>query len=167
MSISATRLPLASNTQGWRFGEGLLSLSAQRGVALNVLLLATAWGPRHGGINAFNRGVAVGLVRALSGRGRVFCGVPECDGDSIANALGHGVSLVPIGRIPVHEIDVDAWVASIKGALDGDVRIDVFVGHDVITGDAANAAARALGGKSAFIHHMHYEDYLGSAVARR
>lgn len=128
---------------------------------MNVLLFATAWGARHGGVNAFNRGVAIGLVRAMSGGGQVFCAVPECDGAAITNALEEGVRLVSIGQIPVGEIDLSAWAASITGVLDGAVEIDVFVGHDVITGDAANAAAKALGRKSAFIHHMHYEDYLG------
>ena len=39
----------------------------------NILLLATAWGPKHGGINAFNMDFAQGLVTYLHDAGRVFC----------------------------------------------------------------------------------------------
>ena len=41
----------------------------------NFLLLATAWGPKFGGINAFNTDFAKGLAAHLGADGRVFCAV--------------------------------------------------------------------------------------------
>ena len=46
----------------------------------NFMLLATAWGARHGGINAFNRDFAVGLATALGTDGTVFCAVISSSG---------------------------------------------------------------------------------------
>ena len=39
----------------------------------NFILLATAWGPKYGGINAFNMDFAVGLASFLGKNGQVFC----------------------------------------------------------------------------------------------
>jgi len=47
----------------------------------NFMLLATAWGPKHGGINAFNADFAIALAEVVGPDGKVFCsGVPAIDG---------------------------------------------------------------------------------------
>jgi hypothetical protein len=64
----------------------------------NILLLATASGPKHGGINAFNMDFAVALAGVLKPSGQVFCAVLDASPEERENAESKGVTLVPIGK---------------------------------------------------------------------
>ncbi|HEY5869684.1 MAG TPA: hypothetical protein VI542_29660, partial [Candidatus Tectomicrobia bacterium] len=66
----------------------------------NFLLLATAWGPKHGGINAFNMDFAQGLATYLQGVGRVFCAVLDASHADLTDAAARGVTLLSIARSP-------------------------------------------------------------------
>jgi hypothetical protein len=66
----------------------------------NILLLATAWGPKHGGINAFNMDFAQGLVTYLHGTGRVFCVVLDASHADLADAAARGATLLSMERSP-------------------------------------------------------------------
>ena len=64
----------------------------------NFMLLATAWGPKHGGINAFNMDFAYGLATHLKGTGTVFCAVLSASRDDHIDAEKHGIKLIPINK---------------------------------------------------------------------
>lgn len=130
---------------------------------INFVLMATAWGPRHGGINAFNRDFSVGLAAALGNRGRVFCAVLDPKDSDHADAESGNVTLIPIvGKNASDQFDT-AWTFEIVHWLkkNGSVtEIAWWVGHDVTSGAAALAGPEAgLGGRPALIHHMSYINY--------
>ena len=130
---------------------------------LNFMLLATAWGPKHGGINAFNMDFAIGLAEHLKGQGKVFCSVfrPPCE--DIKKARERGVHLLSIDR-PIDSAAYDkSWALDVSRKFaqkyPGE-KIDWWVGHDVITGWAAVEGPDVTGtGQSAVIMHMNYSDY--------
>lgn len=132
---------------------------------INFVLMATAWGPRHGGINAFNRDFSVGLAAALGSRGRVFCAVLDPKDSDHADAKSGSVTLIPIvGKKASDQFDT-AWTYEIVNWLKRHASapaISWWVGHDVTSGAAALAGSDAgLGGRPALIHHMSYIAYQG------
>lgn len=62
----------------------------------NFLLLATAWGPRHGGVNAFNHDFAIGLSEALGDSATVYCAVLRPTADDHKAASKHHVILIGV-----------------------------------------------------------------------
>ena len=83
----------------------------------NILLLATAWGPKHGGINAFNMDFAVALASYLKPSGRVFCAVLDASREDCERAQASGVTLVPLGKpidTPCYDED---WAHRIRRRL--------------------------------------------------
>ena len=59
----------------------------------NFVLLATAWGPKYGGINAFNMDFASGLACYLGDSGQVFCAVFRPTAEDCETARAKGVHL--------------------------------------------------------------------------
>lgn len=81
-------------------------------VKINVL--ATAFGPRHGGVNAFN----AKLCGALAAHGAtVTCIVPTADLEAREAAQGMGVKLIFTGT---SELSLDAVTAALSAADAGD-----------------------------------------------
>ncbi len=64
----------------------------------NFLLLATAWGPKFGGINAFNMDFAIGLAKHLGKEGKVFCAAFRPSREDFESASSGGVHLLGIDR---------------------------------------------------------------------
>jgi hypothetical protein len=127
----------------------------------NILLLATAWGPKHGGINAFNMDFAAGLAAYLKPSGSVFCAVLDASREDCEHAHTLGVTLVPIGRdIETPSYD-EAWAHTVRERVPPKISIDWWVGHDVTSAAAAlKGPLVADGGRSAVIMHMNYADYM-------
>jgi hypothetical protein len=67
-----------------------------------LYLLSNAWGPKAGGINAFNTDFARALGRALGDRIPVACIVLEAEDTDITDAARSGVKLFHIGKSPTH-----------------------------------------------------------------
>ena len=131
----------------------------------NIMLLATAWGPKHGGINAFNMDFAIALAEYLWNRGKVFCAVLGESREDRIEAQEHGVYLVPIDK-PADSPHYDnTWAYEVVKTLRQEhpgERIDWWVGHDVISGAAAvEGPLLEKGSQAAVILHMSYRDYLG------
>jgi hypothetical protein len=125
------------------------------------MLLATAWGPKHGGINAFNLDFACGLAKFLRGRGRVFCGVLAAtpyEQDFVEKECG--VTLVPIGRPGETGAFDRSWAHDVWEEFRQrfpDTSIDWWVGHDITSGPAALKGPEVAGaGQTALIMHMRY-----------
>ncbi len=130
---------------------------------LNFMLLATAWGPKHGGINAFNMDFAIGLAQHLGTRGKVFCTVFRPSKEDIENARAKEVRLLSIDR-PIDSAAYDpSWALDVSRQFEQSnpgEHIDWWVGHDVTTGWAAvEGPGVAKTGQSALIMHMNYSDY--------
>ena len=120
-----------------------------------VIFVATAWGPRFGGINSFNYSVAQAV--AESGRARVVCVVSIGDEQDIQAASTHNIELLVRGFEPVDEL-----IAALRrrlGHLSG--QLVHWVGHDVHTGSIANSCAKLMGGVSSVVHHMDCSSYSG------
>ena len=128
---------------------------------MHIVVVATAWGAAEGGINAFNQAFAIGLAQAGGPEVQVLCAIPGNYSDADERtAAAHGVRLVPVSGKDGRPIDscgkeVLAWLRE-QG---GDETISAWVGHDVITGPVAVAAANEVGGCVALIHHMDYASY--------
>ena len=131
----------------------------------NIMLLATAWGSKHGGINAFNMDFAIAVAEYLRNRGKVFCAVLGESREDRMAAQDYGVYLVPIDK-PAESPHYDnTWAYEVVKTLrqeHPDERIDWWVGHDVISGAAAVEGPLAENGsQAAVIMHMSYRDYMG------
>jgi hypothetical protein len=132
-------------------------------VQMPFILFATAWGPRFGGINAFNQDFALGLARVLGKAERVFCVVLDPSPADIGAASKGGVTLVPVVGKPALSRRMDRdWVLGVGEWFSGqgiDLAGSYWVGHDVISGAIALKAAQIHGGVPAVIHHMDYAAY--------
>ncbi len=125
-----------------------------------IVLIATKWGPVEGGINAFNQSLAIGLAKVGYPSCKIFCAITGWSPEAGREAERDGVTLLPIkGADDERPLDtcgseVVTWLR--KHGVDDPV--DLWVGHDTVTGFAAISAAEQ-GGRVALIHHMDYHDY--------
>jgi glycosyltransferase involved in cell wall biosynthesis len=132
-----------------------------------IVLIATEWGPAEGGINAFNRPLAMSLAAVGGPSVKIVCAITGWSESAAAEAERHGVVLVPVKhddqKRPLGSCgaEVIKWLGS-RGIAD---PVDIWVGHDVITGGAA-VQATELGGRVALIHHMDYHDYQNLAYGQ-
>jgi hypothetical protein len=121
-----------------------------------LVALATAWGPKHGGINSFNYDFVKALGVAFHDAVAVYCVVPNATGDEIQDARNAFVTLVRLQNPPQSEALESAHAAEIVRCLDGVVDADtVWIGHDLFTGEAA-VQTRS---RPAVVNHMSYLAY--------
>lgn len=121
----------------------------------NFLLLATAWGPKHGGINAFNMDFATALVSRLKPSGRVFCAVLEASREDREQAEAAGVTLIALDKGHQHASYDEDWAYAVRERVPQDTPIDWWVGHDVISAAAALKGPQVAGlGRSAVITNI-------------
>lgn len=129
----------------------------------NILFLATAWGPKRGGINAFNLDFAAAVADHLKPTGRVFCAVLDASRKDCDCARDKGVVLVPIGRDRDVSSYDESWAYLVLERLreqESKASIDWWIGHDVISAEAALKGPQVAGsGRAAVIMHMNYADY--------
>ena len=127
---------------------------------MHIVLIATAWGPEEGGINAFNRPFAEGLASVGRGTVEISCAVTNWTADAARDAEIAGVRLIPIKgdeeKRPNRNccVEIRTYLTN-HGAT---TMVDVWVGHDVISGEAALEGAKT-GGQAALIHHMDFFEY--------
>lgn len=129
-----------------------------------LISFATQWGSNLGGINSFNTDLlsAFGVAYHLSAQ--VICIVTKATKEEIDEAGNSHVCLVELPYVPQ---DKSFTAAHAKAGIDElksrgitfDPAQTIWLGHDRISGAAANEAARIAGGRSALIHHMSYDHY--------
>jgi tetratricopeptide (TPR) repeat protein/glycosyltransferase involved in cell wall biosynthesis len=125
----------------------------------DVVLLTNAWGPKHGGINSFNMDFAKALGVLAAPLTGVFCVVLEATTAEVDDARSCNVRLVPIGGDELSAARASDIVREVRKANAG-APVLGWVGHDVVSGEAAVALPAAAGeGWSAVLHHMSYIDY--------
>jgi glycosyltransferase involved in cell wall biosynthesis len=123
--------------------------------------VATEWGTGKGGVNAFNFGLAQGLAKIAPGM--VACAVPDPSPEAVRSAENAGVLLLKVsGEGRDARPSVEMCGEEVLQALRDrglPAQVDVWIGHDMITGPTAAAAAARHGGRVALIHHMDYLSY--------
>lgn len=125
-----------------------------RSVSLNILVIATEWDSRHGGLSTFNRE----LCRASRALGhQVFCLVPSARPDEIANARATGVTLLVAGDAPGLS---DETRLSAFQHLPDDQKPDVIIGHGRVTGQIA----KILTDRHQNSHRVHFVHVAPGAI---
>ncbi len=133
---------------------------------ITIVLLATAWGSKHGGINVVNMELTRALAEVFGAAGRVLCVVPHAEKAEVDDAQKSGAVLVSLGldRSKLPDFFDPGWLGTVEKKLAeaGASTADWCIGHDAITGAAANAMKREKAARvSAVICHMSYADYQG------
>ncbi|ASR91059.1 MAG: glycosyltransferase family 4 protein [Alcaligenes aquatilis] len=120
-----------------------------------IIVAATCWGVRHGGINAFNLEFCRMLASTGKNSRRVVCLVPRHE--DILETMD-GVDVIAIrkdGNEGFFQFDTQLALTAIK-----EIRSARFiVGHDLKTGLFAQSLASALKVKSLVFCHMAYAAY--------
>lgn len=96
-----------------------------------VLVVATEWDSRHGGLSTFNRDFCAALADAGA---QVVCYLPEANLDEIQRASENGVKIVVADKITGLK---DIALLAQRPTLPDGFMPDVVVGHDRITGPAS------------------------------
>lgn len=95
----------------------------------------------------------------LNGSVRVLCLSTPVE-HAVANAVAaQGVEIVQLPRIAIDDPATTASTAEVLLRSIGINRLDLTIGHDVVTGPIAVSLVSRLGGKTAVIHHMSYGSY--------
>lgn len=131
---------------------------------MSICFLTDSWGPIAGGINAFNSELAVALALDGSKQKRFIYSVAlDPTKEDVELAKENNVQIIPLnGKKFNGEFD-ESWIHDINDwiVLNNRPKINVWVGHDIISGSAAIFASKRFGGQSALIHHMSYMRYQG------
>ncbi|MGZ8284290.1 MAG: glycosyltransferase [Allosphingosinicella sp.] len=128
---------------------------------MKIVIIATSWGAKGGGINAFNESLAVALGQRLGSGSEVACITLAATQNEIETAASFGVRLVPLSWQGTGDHLPTESVPFLLERLEtsSQTPVDWWIGHDVITGESALEAATARGGRCALIHHMSYASY--------
>lgn len=123
-----------------------------------ILFIATAWNASQGGINAFN----IGLARATTRAGHaVACAVTSVDDTARNDAAADDILLIEVAADEDGRPAIDCWTTIVRCLAEQEQaqNVALWVGHDLISGEAASLAADQTGGELALVHHMDYAAY--------
>lgn len=120
-----------------------------------VVLVATHWGVRHGGVNSFNYDFAAALAKCT--RHTVACVVPSATLAEQEDASRQGVALFPASS--TNEVFEEASLTVLARRPEfSSARL--WIGHDLITGPAALLmCSRSEHGRTAVLMHQSYQAY--------
>ena len=97
---------------------------------LRVVLLASEWGSKRGGLSTLNRELAIQLAKHPDVQVSVF--LPRCDQEEKDSALNNRITLVQATRRPGFD-DETHWLCFPPK----DLQIDIVIGHGVVLGRQA------------------------------
>lgn len=125
-------------------------LTGRVGRSHSFLVVATAWGSHHGGINSFN----VGFCRALAlANHRVTCLVVQPSEGDVADATEAGVTLVGTEAGP--GLDEFPQQRLLLPRPELPVAVDFVVGHGRITGPQAFQLRTSRFPEAGYVHFVH------------
>ena len=101
---------------------------------LRVVLLASEWGSKRGGLSTLNRELAIQLAKHRDVQVSVF--LPRCNQEEKDSALNNRITLVQATRMPGYD-EID-WLCSPPDEL----QMDFVVGHGVVLGRQAQLIRR-------------------------
>lgn len=122
-----------------------------------IVVFATAWGPRKGGINAFNADLCVALRQVVNDTAAVVCvlvGASSSEADLQswkAEAAAQDIRLERLSTPSDKAPPSDSLVEALKRL---DTAGSLYIGHDTFTGAWAVEAGGRLGRPCAVINHM-------------
>lgn len=126
---------------------------------MSIVFIATSWGSKQGGVNAFN----MDLVRGVGKIRRdlnVVCVVKNAPFEDILSARNDSVHIISLGLDPDTAFETTDARLIIAALRECDIdKPQIVVGHDVLTGLVARAIVEEIGGRLALIHHMSYVHY--------
>lgn len=130
----------------------------------SVISYASEWGYSHGGINSFNTDLLCALGFAYPRGVQIVCVVSSATQKQIREASNANVTLVPLSKTTQNkQFSKEEAQDGIEQLGHHSVVFDpdqtIWLGHDLISGQAAIESARIAKGKSALIHHMSYDHY--------
>ncbi len=139
-----------------------------------IVLFAGAWGPRAGGINAFNADLCIAMRKVSSDETEIVCVVigDATEGERNAwrqEADGHGIRLEFLEGVLEKKTPSEQHITTLQRL---DTAAILYVGHDLFTGDWAVNAGRILKRPSMVICHMApnrykaYQKRLGNDIDR-
>ena len=102
---------------------------------MKVVLLASEWGSKRGGLSTFNREFAIQLAKYPDVQVSVF--LPRCDQEEKDSAQKNNVTLVQARKMPGYD-EID-WLCSPPD----DLQIDFVIGHGVVLGRQAQLIRRS------------------------
>ena len=109
--------------------DKLCSDSMASSSKIKVVLLASEWGSKRGGLSTFNREFAIELAKHPEVQVSVF--LPRCDHEEENAALKHNVTLIQAKRRPGY--DENEWLSFPPK----DLQIHFVIGHGVVLGRQA------------------------------
>jgi glycosyltransferase involved in cell wall biosynthesis len=117
----------------------------------SILFVATDWGPKYGGVNAFNTSLATAVAKRYPSL-ECKCLVLTASGDELRTAKQLGVDLIELEKPDERQYD-PKWAADVAARPEFQ-NVDWWVGHDVFTTPFALALRNASkrGGVAAFLH---------------
>src|SRR6185295_17005922 len=129
-----------------------------------LITFATQWGSKHGGINSFNADFLTAFGFAYHQSVEIVCIVAECTPEVQEETAKAHVRLLSLPYAPkAKSFDSSIGEAGARLIKESNTSFNpdktIWLGHDLISGEAAVAAAKSAGGRSAVIHHMSYDDY--------
>lgn len=127
----------------------------------SIVVIATAWGTRFGGINSFSTDLCRALSRVLKDH-KVICFCDEISADDLESADAAGVQLLALERTTLKSGSIISREILVLDLIKskGIGLVEWWIGHDTITGELALLCSkRCQGSRSAVIMHMSYEDY--------
>ncbi|MEJ0091352.1 MAG: glycosyltransferase family 4 protein [Limisphaerales bacterium] len=126
----------------------------------NIVVIATAWGSRLGGINSFSTDLCTALSRVLSEH-KVICVCVSGSESECKEAEAVGVTLLTLNLDPNGTAKRE-WASQVVALFSKNdlASIGWWIGHDAVTGELALACAREYSdSKCAVVMHMSYDDY--------
>jgi predicted ATPase/glycosyltransferase involved in cell wall biosynthesis len=123
-----------------------------------IAFVASAWGPRFGGINAFNADLCRAVATARPDV-NVYCVTGGARDSEINQALTAGVQLVNVDRNNLDRSQSQLIARALADWARTVQDLQWWIGHDVITGPAAVEVARLTGARVAVIQHTDYASY--------
>jgi len=122
---------------------------------VTVAVLATAWGPKFGGINSFNAEFCRSLRKKVGASYEIICIIPNSSSITEKTADIEIFAVRDDENDDFDESDVPKIVGRLRHAKDL-----IIVGHDVKTGKISNSIGDLLDAKAKIIFcHMAYDNY--------
>lgn len=131
-----------------------------------ILIVATAWGPKLGGINSFNRKFCIGIANYIKERKldyKLVCVVMNCNKEESNDAWKYDIRLLELNDGEQKaEFTGEKYVVKLLNELpkSDEENVKYVILHDIKTGDLINYRDKFFQ-KATWIaiHHMHYEKY--------
>lgn len=137
----------------------------------SLLFVTSSWGPRYGGINAFNADLVPAVATAVAGQLKVVCVVLDATVADIETTAALGIELISLPGNGA-EMLVPGRASELVARVVGH-RVSWWIGHDLVSGGVCVEAARLTDSRAAVIQHTNYPAYgplkgaLGTKIADR